>query len=276
MRFTIDTRKSAPENAEHYYSEAKKAQKKTLGAEKALEDTKKKIAQLREEYRILEEAGAQPPEKREKKEKKWFESFRWFTSSDGYLVLGGKDASNNEFLIKKHTEKNDVVFHADVQGAPFFVVKNPEGKEVPESTLKEAAEAAASYSKAWQAGWGSCDVYYVTPEQVSKTTKAGEHIAKGAFMIYGKKNWQKATALGLGIGYGPEDGVFAGPVSAVEKNTSRSVKIIPGEKKSKELAEEVKKNLLKNAGKEDAEKIKAVRLEDIQRLIPSGRGRLRA
>lgn len=274
MRFTIDTKKTIPENAEHYYMEAKKAQKKIDGAKKALEETLKKKKELKETLNRIQEEEKEP-EKKEKKQKRWYETYRWFKSSDGFLIVGGRDASTNETLIKKHTEKEDVVFHADIQGAPFFVIKNPEKKDIPEKTLQEAAEAAASYSKAWQAGWGNCDVYYVKPEQVTKTTKAGEYITKGAFMIYGKKNWFKATKLGIAVGYTPDEGIISGPVTAVEKKTRCFAKIIPGQKKSKELAEEIKELLIKNAEKEDAKKIKDIRIDEIQRLIPAGRGRLK-
>jgi predicted ribosome quality control (RQC) complex YloA/Tae2 family protein len=275
MRFSIDARKTIPENAQHYYEEAKKAQRKVEGAKIALEETKKKVAELEEKRKLLEEESSQTtPEKKEKREKKWFDAFRSFSSSDGFLVVGGRDADSNEGLIKRHVEKEDLIFHADVQGAPFFVIKNPEGKEISESTLAETAAAAASYSKAWQANWGSCDVYYVKPEQVTKTANAGEYVPKGAFMIYGTKNWFRGTALMLAIGYSPEEGVVAGPVSAVEKKTKRLAKIIPGDKKSKELAEDIKKSLLRAAGKEESEKIKSIKLDDIQRLIPAGKGRL--
>jgi predicted ribosome quality control (RQC) complex YloA/Tae2 family protein len=275
MRFGIDPRKTIPENAQHYYEEAKKAQRKVEGAKAALEETRKKKAALEEKRKLLEEEASQTtPEKKEKKERRWFDSFRAFASGDGFLVVGGRDADSNENLIKRHVEKDDIVFHADVQGAPFFVIKNPEGKEIPETTLAEAATAAASYSKAWQAGWGSCDVYYVKPEQVTKSAKAGEYVPKGAFMIYGTKNWYRGTALTLTIGYGPEDGIVAGPVSAVEKKTKHYAKIIPGDRKSKELAEEIKKVLLRSAGKEMSEQIKNIKLDDIQKLIPAGKGRL--
>ena len=81
----------------------------------------------------------------EMENKEWYEKFRWFTSSDGFLVVAGKDTVSNEVLIKKYTTQEDVVFHAEITGAPFTVVK-AEGKQVPEQTLKEAGEFAASYS----------------------------------------------------------------------------------------------------------------------------------
>ena len=44
----------------------------------------------------------------------WFESFRWFISSDGNLVLGGKDAKTNETIVKKHLKDRDRYAHAEV------------------------------------------------------------------------------------------------------------------------------------------------------------------
>ena len=59
--------------------------------------------------------------------KEWFEKFRHFTTSDGFLVVAGKDTVSNEVLIKKYTKQEDVVFHAEITGSPFVVVK-AEGK----------------------------------------------------------------------------------------------------------------------------------------------------
>lgn len=277
MKFRIDTRKSVPENANFYYKESKKAKKKVEGAKKALEETLKKIEELEREQTGLVERFQIKPREKEKREGEWYERFRWFFSSDKFLVIGGKDATTNEILIKKYLEKDDLVFHADIQGAPFFVIKNPDGREISEETLKETAEMAVSYSKAWKAGWGSCNVYYVKPEQVSKKAPAGEYLVKGAFMIHGKKDWFRGTELGLGIGFkiNEKSEIISGPVSVVEKKARYFVKIGPGDKKSKQLAEEIKVVVLKNAREEDHEKIKRSRIEEIQKSIPGGKGRIK-
>jgi predicted ribosome quality control (RQC) complex YloA/Tae2 family protein len=277
MKFKIDIRKSIPENADLYYSESKKAKKKAEGARKALEDTLGKIEKLEKEREGLIEKLQAKPRKREKKRGEWYESFRWFLSSDNFLAIGGKDAATNELLIKKYLEKDDLVFHADVQGAPFFVIKNSDGKEIPEGTLKETAEMAASYSKAWKSNLGSCDVYYVKPEQLSKKAPAGEYVAKGAFMIHGKKEWFRGTELGVGIGFKVNERaeIVAGPVSVVEKNSTCFVRIGPGDKKSKQLAKEIRDSFLRNAGKGDYEKIERIGIEEIQRWIPGGKGRVK-
>ena len=49
----------------------------------------------------------------------------------------GKDTVSNEVLVKKYTAQEDVVFHAEISGAPFVVVK-AEGKTISEQTLREA------------------------------------------------------------------------------------------------------------------------------------------
>lgn len=273
MKFTIDLKKSVSENAGLYYEKSKKAREKIKGARKALEDTLKKIWGLEKEHeisRIREKAGVA-------REKKWYEKFRWFFSSDKFLVVGGKDATTNEILIKKHMEKNDVVFHADVHGAPFFIVKNPDGKEIQEETLNETAQAAASYSKAWASGLGSCDVYYVRPEQVSKTAPSGEFIGKGAFMIHGRKEWARGVRLGIAVGFKVIDDnveVLAGPEDAIIPNSDYYAKIGIGDEKSGEISKKIKELILKKAKKEDVEKIKKIDIQEIQRVIPGGKGRI--
>ena len=277
MKFTINIRKSVPDNAEFYYTKAKKAKRKINGVELALKETSKSIAKLEKEKGkiILVER-----KKKEQIKKKWYEKFRWFFSSDNLLVIGGKDATTNEILIKKYLEPNDLVFHAQVQGAPFFVIKNPENEQIPVQTLEEAAQASVSYSKAWKAGWGACDTYYIKPDQVSKTAPSGEYLGKGAFMIYGEKKWFRKTELKMAIGFKINEGVevvetveiLAGPVSAITKNSNYYITIGVGDLKSGELAKKVKNLVLKKAKKEDGEKIKRVKIEEIQQCIPGGKG----
>jgi len=273
MEVKIDLRKSLTENASGYYEKAKKARAKIEGAEKAVKKTHEDI-EWRLASRIIPDQKI--IKKRVEEKKAWYEKFRWFFTSSGFLVIGGKDATSNEVVIKKYTEENDLVFHADVQGAPFFVLKNPDKKEVPENDLKEAAQAAASYSSAWKSGTGICDVYCVRPGQVSKTPPSGEYIAKGAFMIYGKKQWFRGVEMKLAVGVKIDEKtkVIAGPVDEVKKNSIYAVQILTGEKKSGELAKEIKNVFLKKCGREDAKKIKRLDVESIQHWIPGGRGRI--
>ncbi|MBD3388638.1 MAG: DUF814 domain-containing protein [Candidatus Altiarchaeales archaeon] len=255
MKIEFDLRKTVPENATEHYSRSKKYKRKLPGMEKAIADTKKKLEN------VVEDAPEEPRMRR-KVERRWYEKFRWFRSSDGLLVLGGRDATTNDILVKKHLEANDLVFHANVQGAPFIVVKNERGGEVPERTITEAATAAASYSKAWSRGMGSCDVYQVNPDQVSKTPPSGEYLPKGAFMIYGEKTWHKNTPLEVAVGL-LDDNVIGGPAEAVKSRTDNYVTVGVGDVKQGALAKQVRSRL----GGGD--------LEEIQRHLPGGSGKIK-
>lgn len=266
----LDVRKSVTENAEYYYSRSKRAKKKILGVKKAIEQTKEEIRGIEERGREAIEIREKKPRKRVVKKKEWYEKFRWFVSSDGFLVLGGRDATTNEILVKKHMGKGDLFVHADIHGAPAVVIK-AEGREVPERSIKEAFDFAATYSRAWKHGIFALDVYWVTPEQVSKTTEHGEYVAKGAFIIRGKKNYGSGRVeVAIGVKINEEARVVGGPPDAVEKQSDYPVRIIPGRIKSKEIAEEIKKRWLDKAKEEHRGKISAINIGDIQEFLPAG------
>lgn len=268
----ISVDKSVPENAAAYYDKAKKAKSKLAGAKQALRESEKELEALKDKKVKVEKKLPEGPVEKHKPE--WYEKFRWFISSDGFLVIGGRDATTNEILIKKHLEPKDLVFHSTVHGAPFFIVKNSEGREVPQPTKQQAAEAAVSYSSAWNAGWGSADVYAVGPEQVSKDAPSGEYLPKGAFMIRGEREWFKGVPLKLALGFRVTDYAIAigGPEDAVASQAKHYVMIGPGDSKSGKLAKQIKADILRKSNKEDGRKIKKVVLGEIQKWIPAGKG----
>ena len=69
------------------------------------------------------------------------------TEFEGYVILIGKNAKNNDLLTKKFTYKDDLWLHArDVAGS-HVVVKYKAGKKFPNSVIERAAQLAAWYSK---------------------------------------------------------------------------------------------------------------------------------
>ena len=189
----LDIRKTVPQNAQVYYEKVKKLSKKKAGALRAIEDTKKAL----EKKPVAKAKSGKKLLARRKKH--WFDKFRWFVSSDGFFVVGGRDADTNEEIFKKYMEKRDLVFHTQTPGAPLTVIKTG-GKEVPESTLQEAAQFAVSYSSLWKAGHFSGDCYSIRPEQVTKTPESGEYLKKGAFVIRGERTYYRDVPLGIAIG----------------------------------------------------------------------------
>ena len=258
----IDAKVEIPENAEVYYEKAKKAKRKITGVNIAIEKTKKEIEKAKNKKEI-EMERVTLPQKRVKKELKWFEKLRWFLSSDGFLVIGGRDANSNETVVKKYMENNDIYFHSDIHGAPSVIIKS-QAKEIPETTINEAASFAASFSSAWTKGFGSQDVYWVHPDQVSKTPQSGEFVKKGAFIIRGSRNYIRAATLLMAVGVVDYEGerLMAGPLDAVKKYTDNYAIIKPGYTKKEALSREIRRKL-------DQDHI--VTMDDLVRVLPSGK-----
>jgi len=269
-KFKLDLSKNAGQNADYYYTLGKKTKEKINGTEIAIEKTKTEIKKIEEEGREALEVEEKKPKRRVIKKLEWYEKFRWFNSSDGLLVIGGKDASSNEIVVKKHMDNKDIFVHADIHGAPAVVIKS-DGKEVPETTIEEAFKFAAAYSRAWKSNLFALEVYWVNSDQVSKTPEHGEYIVKGAFIIRGKRNRKKvAVGAAIGVVLDDEAKIISGPVSAVETHAKYLSEIIPGRKKPKEIATEIKTRLIEMANKEDKEVIQGLNIDDIQRFLPVG------
>ena len=274
LAFSLKLRDSVQKNAATYYNRAKKAEKKVKGAEKAMEETLSRIEELRQQKEVVVEEASKPIVKRRKKA--WHEKFRWFYTSENLLVVGGKDAVTNEILIKKHTDSHDLVFHADIAGAPFVIIKT-EGKAPSQQSISEAAQLAASHSRAWKAKFSAIDVYWVHPEQVSKTPPSGEYLQRGAFMIRGKKNYVRKTPVRLAMGVDVKatpPTVMGGPKEAVRSRTDTYVEIVPGELSSSKLANKIRQVLKKKVSKNLQEKVSKIPIEEIQAFIPFGKGRI--
>ena len=220
----LDIRKTVPQNAQEYYEKVKKFSKKKEGALKAIEDTRKAMAK-----KAASKAAKAGRKLQASRKKHWYDRFRWFVSSDGFLVVGGRDVDTNEEVFKKYMEKRDIVFHTQTPGAPLTVIKTG-GEEVPESTLQEAAQFAVSYSSLWKAGHFSGDCYWVKAEQVTKTPESGEYVKKGAFIIRGERNYFKDVPLGIAVGLElkGETRVIGGPASAVRKHGDYILEVVPG------------------------------------------------
>ena len=261
MELEIDLNKSVEENAGIYYNAAKKAKKKLEGARKALEESRCKLQQLQQqEQKFWEEEKKKETARLTARKKEWYEKFHWFISSEGFLCIGGRDATSNEIIIKKHLEKGDLVFHAEAPGSPFFIVKK--GQQATEKTLLEAAQATAVYSAAWKLGRTMAEVFYVLPEQISKEAKAGEYLQKGSFMIYGRKNTlHPAVEYAFGI---VEGQIIGAPLAAVESKVQAFLIVVPGDEKKSSLAKRIKA------------KLKGGDIDEIVSLLPAGGGEIKS
>ncbi len=271
--FDLSFRTSVYANAARFYEDAKKARERIHGVTEAIAKTEQTMKVL-EQLEAQAEDGFEKPKRRRKR--RWFEKFHWMHSHDGVLIIGGRDATSNELLLKKYTATDDVVLHADLPGAPFVVIKT-EGTPPSAQTLEEAAQCAVSYSRAWQGGYTSLNAYWVTPDQVSKTAPSGEYLTKGAFMIRGRKHALRDIALRLSIGVvhtNDQWTVIGGAPSAIQAHTPYRVELVPGRQRSGRLAQDVRRRLADQVPPEAKTEILKLPLEEVQRFIPAGGGEL--
>ena len=256
----LNFRKSVAENAEKAYADNKKLRSKLNGAEKSISKTLEKIKSAEKELQV---ENKEEKVKKTKTEKSfWFERFRWFISSDGNIVVGGKDAKTNEIVVKKYLKQGDRYAHADIQGAPSIIIKSKDykndGLDISDETLKEACIFAASFSKAWKQ-FAEAQAYWVLPEQVSKTAQSGEFVPKGAFIIRGKRNYYNCKlelAIGL-IKIDETEKVMCGPVNSIKKRTKRYIVFTPGGNKKSDIANLISKSF-------------EVSVDSVNKVLPPG------
>ncbi len=264
----IDVSKEVYENADEYYERAKKIREKLEGLERAIEETKREIENVEELLQKKFISTLRVVRKRE-----WYERYRWFITSDGFLAIAGRNAEMNEEIVSKHLESRDLFFHTQSPGAPVVVLKR--GQEAPEQSIVETAVFAATYSALWKEGKHSGEVYYVLPEQVSKSAKAGEYLPRGSFYITGKRNYlsvELSCAIGVDLS---NFRVIGGPKSAVEKYADYYVELEIGDKDANEISVEIAKRLADLAG-ENRHIVKAIATPDeIMKFLPPGKSRIK-
>ncbi|MFO8133168.1 MAG: ribosome rescue protein RqcH [Thermoplasmatota archaeon] len=236
VEVTLDVRKNVPRNANAYYEREKKVREKIEGAREALEMSRRALER--------DEMAVEETPERTARQTFWFEAYRWCVSSQGNLVICGRDAASNEEVVKKHLESDDRYVHADLHGAPSCVVKaqGPDGEKraIGEQTLEEACQLALSHSSAWKQYAGG-RAYWVTPGQVSKTPESGEHLPTGAFVIRGKRHYVKCPVR-LAVGAVEVMGarkVMVGPPGAVASHADRMLVIEPGATDKNQVAREL-------------------------------------
>ena len=238
------TSKSAQSNASLYFDKAKECERKAERTAEIIREKPKKIIKKKVKDKKLE----------------WFEKYRWFITSDGDIALGGKDATTNEQVVKKYLKSNDRYAHADIHGAPSVVVKSNQGVPPSEESMKQASSFSLAYSKAWGARVASGHSFWVDNDKVSKTPNTGEFLAKGAFVIRGKRNWNKNLEVLLSIGLIDYEGVeklMGGPMDSFRGKSNKYLTFKPGFTERKVVARKIAKVF-----EED--------LPTVERLLPSG------
>ncbi len=267
-KIKINTKSSLQSIASVLFNEAKKQS----GAIKSIEDIKSKTGKKLEKIQNKTELEQDIMLVTEIRKKSWYERYRWFYTSDGYLVVGGRDAASNSAVVRKHLGKNDKIFHGDIFGSPFFIIKNAEN--APDTSMNEVAHATVCFSRAWREGLYGVSAYWVNPEQVKKSAPSGEFLPKGSFTIEGQRNFINSGNLKLTVGIIPqEDGhvLTCGPPETIKKNSICYANIEPHGGEMAETAKKIRMEFLKI----HEEITKKINIDDFVRVMPAGKSQIK-
>ena len=231
-----------PSIASKLFDESKKQKGAIKSIEKLIKKTEDKLEKTIQKGEIARGAIGFA----EVRKKSWFERYRWFYTSDGILAVGGRDRSSNSAIIRKYMEKDDKVFHAEIHGSPFFILKDKNETIMPLS-IRETSHATVCFSRAWKEGMYGVNCYWVTPEQVKKAAPSGQTMGKGSFIIEGTRNYNKITTLKLGIGILQKEEDYllvCGPPEPIKKTCVCYVVIEPGSIEIADMGKRIRANFV--------------------------------
>jgi len=294
---TLRVQDGVEKNADRLYQEAKRIEEKKAGAQEAIQNTREELAAVRQRR---EEWGQDDEEEYDedrtedidwlsrssipiRSSEKWYEQFRWFHTSDDFLVIGGRNADQNEEIVKKYLDRGDLFFHTQAHGGPATVLKATgpsesynDDIEIPEQSGEEAAQFAVSYSSIWKHGKFAGDVYMVDHDQVSKTPESGEYLEKGGFAIRGDRTYFEGTAVGVAVGITcePETRVIGGPPSAITEPAETSITVEPGKYAQNDIAKRLYREFKSRFADESF--VRKVASPDlIQEFLPPGQSSMK-
>lgn len=244
------------------------AAKKQSGAIPEIERLRKKTTKQLEDLKGRSAKQKESVAFSKMRKKSWYERYRWFYTSDGDLAIGGRDSSSNSSIIRKHLEKTDRVFHAEIFGSPFFILKS--GEAARPAGLNEVAHATVCFSRAWRESMYGLSAYWVNPEQIRRAAPSGQFLPRGSFAIDGQRNFVRVSTLKLGVGLSETDGGYVlscGPPDAIKKNSILYAVIEPSGLEMTDAAKKIRTEFVKL----DADIINNISVDEFVRVLPAGK-----
>jgi predicted ribosome quality control (RQC) complex YloA/Tae2 family protein len=292
---TLRVRDGVEKNADRFYTEAKRIEDKKEGAQQAIENTREELEAVKERREQWEADDGDDEDEGEDEEDEdidwvsrssvpvrksdyWYEDFRWFHTSDDFLVIGGRNADENEEIVKKYLSRGDLFFHTQAHGGPATVLKATgpseaydDSIEIPARSKEEAAQFAVSYSSIWKDGRFAADAYMVDHDQVSKTPESGEFLEKGGFAIRGDRTYFEDTPVGVAVGITcePETRVIGGPPAPIRERAETTIEVEPGKFAQNDIAKRLYREFRERFA-DDSFVRKVASPDLIQEFLPPG------
>lgn len=188
---------------------------------------------------------------RQIREAKEYMSYRWFFTSEGKLVVGGKSDEQNENVLRYFKRPGYTIMHTTKPGSPFMIIQSDDPSK---NDLDECAVFCACFSKEWKTGKKSIDIDVFKGGDVFKN----KGMKTGTFGVKNKKKVKAKPELMVII--------QKGKIRAVPKvkGKEESLAVIKQGKMDKEAAAE------KIAKKIKEKYLLPVSREEVMRAIPSG------
>lgn len=170
MKIELNPNLTGSQNAQHYYRLFAKSRMRTKTAIVSKEDALQRLADVRSCSEVLEkadsmqdlqslkekvldrgkrsEAPARSPQNQgPQKDRPAHQRLMSTRSSDGFTIIVGRNKQENDLLVTRLTQAHDIWMHAQGLEGAHVVVKLPNRKDPPLTTLKEAAQLAARFSR---------------------------------------------------------------------------------------------------------------------------------
>ena len=163
IKITLDPQLTPSQNAQKYYKKYNKAKTAEVEAAKQIENAKNDLEYLESTLAAVETADSEADlnairaeliaegylnrKVNQKKQKQAASKPMHFVSSDGFDIYVGKSNMQNDYLTLKFANSSDLWFHTKNIHGSHTVIKLGIDKDVPKSTVIEAAQIAAYYSK---------------------------------------------------------------------------------------------------------------------------------
>lgn len=164
IEIEVDENRSLQEEAAHRFRQYGKAKRAAEEIAERLHQIDRETVQIEARLKELEQiidsrdeaalegfekpppAPKTPPKKSGKTQK--LTGVRRYLSTDGYEILVGRAARDNDNLTFRIAQPNDLWMHAGDYPGSHVVVRNPTRKEIPQRTIIEAAQLAGRFSQA--------------------------------------------------------------------------------------------------------------------------------
>jgi len=180
IRIELEPRSNPSAQAQRYYEQYRKAKNGLADVQREIESGERELKEITEKLeRLLGETnplilakllktGVSAPKAASGKKEKARPGLA-FKRGD-WLIIVGRDASENDELLRRHVKGNDMWLHARDYHGSYVFIKQRAGKSVPLDVLLDAGNLAIFYSKGRNNGEG--DLFYTQVKYLRRAKNA--------------------------------------------------------------------------------------------------------